>query len=247
MAREREFSKIDSKIDKLKNKIKGLEDLKVSDTVFDRFTLLTLYDIVNRGYFEVLYGAVKTGKESNVFLAKDSDGQRLAVKIHRMVTSDFHAMIKYIEGDRRFSKIKKSRRSTILTWVEKEFQNMRTAYDAGVNVPRPIYSKKNVVVMEFIGEGDFAAPTLKAAKAAGDELFSQVAEDMRILFKAGLVHGDLSEYNILLDGDKAVIIDLSQSVPLDHPLAEELLERDVRNVCRHFNKKFDKLYNSIIS
>jgi len=245
--REKEFSKIDAKIDKLKNKIKGLEDLKVSDTVFDKFTLLTLYDIVNRGYFEVLYGAVKTGKESNVFLAKDSSGQQLAVKIHRMVTSDFHAMIKYIEGDRRFSKIKKSRRSTILTWVEKEFQNLRTAFDAGVTVPRPIYSKKNVVVMDFIGTGDLAAPTLKQAKAGGDELFTQVADDMRTLFKAGLVHGDLSEYNILLQDDKAVIIDVSQSVPIDHPLAEELLKRDVTNVCRYFNKKFDKLYNNIIS
>ncbi len=246
MYREKEFSKIDQEIDKLKNKIKGLEDLKVSDTVFDRFTLLTLYDIVNRGYFEVLYGAVKTGKESNVFLAKDSSGQQVAVKIHRMVTSDFHAMIKYIEGDRRFSKIKKSRRSTILTWVEKEFQNLKTAYDAGVNVPRPIFSKKNVVVMEFIGTGDSAAPTLKEVKTASDDVFLQVAKDMKTLFQAGLVHGDLSEYNILLQDGEAVLIDLSQSVPIDHPLAEELLKRDVKNVCRHFDKKFDKLYNSII-
>lgn len=246
MFKEKEFSKIDSEIDKLKNKIKGLEDLKVSDTVFDRFTLLTLYDLSNRGYFDVLYGTIKTGKESNVFLAKDQDGERYAVKIHRMLTADFNAMIKYIEGDRRFSKIKKNRRSTILAWVQKEFRNLKTAYDAGVRVPVPIIAKKNVVIMDFIGEGDLASPTLKEAKINSDKVYKEVVLNMKRLNDAGLVHGDLSEYNILLNKDEAVIIDISQAVPVDHHLAEELLVRDAKNIARFFGKKFDKVYSSII-
>ncbi len=246
MFKEKEFSKIDSEIDKLKNKIKGLEDLKVSDTVFDRFTLLTLYDLSNRGYFDVLYGTIKTGKESNVFLAKDQDGERYAVKIHRMLTADFNAMIKYIEGDRRFSKLKKNRRSTILAWVQKEFRNLKTAYDAGVRVPVPIIAKKNVVIMDFIGEGDLASPTLKEAKINSDKVYKEVVLNMKRLNDAGLVHGDLSEYNILLNKDEAVIIDISQAVPVDHHLAEELLVRDAKNIARFFGKKFDKVYSSII-
>jgi RIO kinase 1 len=247
LPKEKEFSKIDLEIDRLKKKIKGLEDLKVSETVFDKFTLLTLYDIVNRGYFEVLYGAIKTGKESNVFLAKDSGGVSFAVKIHRMVTSDFNAMKRYIEGDRRFSKIKKTRRSIILNWVEKELVNLKTAYNAGVRVPYPVVSKNNVLVMEFIGDSIGPSPTLKTVKMNSNQVYEKVIKNIKKLYRANLVHGDLSEYNILIKNSEPFIIDLSQSVPLDHPLADELLQRDVKNISRFFNKKFDKVYDTIVS
>jgi RIO kinase 1 len=244
---EKRFSKLDQEIDRLKNRIKGFEDLKVSEDVFDRFTLLTLYDISNRGFIDVLYGAIKTGKESNVFLAKDIAGSSFAVKIHRMLTSDFGAMLKYIEGDRRFKKIKKTRRSIILTWVEKEFKNLRSAFDAGVRVPMPVISKNNVVVMEFIGTEANPAPTLKTTGIRTDKTYKMVVLEANKLYKAGLVHGDLSEYNILINRGKPFIIDLSQSVPMDHPLAVELLNRDAKNISRYFGKKFDKVYEAIIS
>ena len=144
------ISKLDQKIDSLKSRVKGLEDLKVSETVFDRFTLLTLYNLSNKGYIEVLYGTIKTGKESNVFLAKGREGQNYAIKIHRLVTSEFKTMIKYIEGDYRFKKVKKSRRNIILTWVQKEFKNLEHAFDAGVKVPMPVVTKNNVIIMEFV-------------------------------------------------------------------------------------------------
>jgi RIO kinase 1 len=242
----KEFSRIDRELDKLKNRIKGLEDLKVSEDVFDRFTLLTLYDISNKGYIDVLYGSIKTGKESNVFLAKDPQGHNYAIKIHRILTSDFGAMLKYIEGDRRFKKVKRTRRSIILTWVEKEFKNLITAYDAGVNVPRPIFSRNNVVVMEFIGDNTSAAPTLKDTKLKTNSIYKKVMTNLKKLYDAGLVHGDLSEYNILVKNKEPVIIDLSQAVPVDHPLGEELLKRDLKNISRYFGKKFDKVYSSIV-
>lgn len=246
MLGEDKLSKIDKEIDQLKSRIKGLEDLKVEETVFDRFTLLTLYELSNKGYIDVLHGAIKTGKESNVFLAHDSVGKPIAVKIHRMVTSDFRAMLKYIEGDRRFKKTKRNRRNIILTWVLKEYKNLRTAYEAGVHVPMPIYQKNNVLVMEYIGDDEGAALTLKKADYRGEKLFRDVFKDVKKLYKAGLVHGDLSEYNILVWNDSPVIIDLSQSVPLSHPLADELLKRDLHNLARFFGKKFDKLYNQIV-
>jgi RIO kinase 1 len=242
----KEFSKIDRELDQLKSRIKGLEDLKVSEDVFDRFTLLTLYYISNKGYFDVLYGAIKTGKESNVFLAKDAGENSYAIKIHRILTSDFNAMIKYIEGDRRFKKVKRTRRSIILTWVEKEFKNLKTAYDAGVRVPKPIFSRNNVVVMEFIGVDSMAAPTLKDTKVKSNSIYKKVMTNLKKLYDAGLVHGDLSEYNILLKNKEVIIIDLSQAVPIDHPLGEELFKRDVRNISRYFGKKFDKVYSSIV-
>jgi len=238
---------IDQRIDKLRTRIKGLEDLKVSEDVFDRFTLLTLYELSNKGYFDVLHGSIKTGKESNVFLSIDRGGTPAAVKIHLMLAANFQAMLKYVEGDHRFKKIKKSRRNIILTWVEKEFRNLTAAYDSGVKVPRPIVSKKNVLIMEFIGEGNTAAPTLKEAGIKTSAMFRKVVSNTKKLFQAGLVHGDLSEYNILVHGGEPWLIDLSQSVPVEHPLAEELLIRDAKNMSRFFGKKFDKVYQRIIS
>jgi RIO kinase 1 len=78
-------------------------------------------------------------------------------------------------------------------------------------------------------------------------VYEEVVLNTKRLFEARLVHGDLSEYNILLRKDEVVLIDLSQAVPVDHHLAEELLKRDAKNVARFFGKKFDKVYDSIIS
>jgi len=243
---ERGLSRIDLEIDHLKARLKGVEDLKVAEDVLDRFTLLTLYDLANKGYIDVLYGVLKTGKESSVFLAKDSSQATYAVKIHRILTSDFKAMVKYIDGDHRFRKVRRSRRSIILTWVEKEYKNLRTAYEAGVKVPMPVVSKNNVLVMEFIGEGVAPSPTLKELGARETRVYRKVVENVRRLYSAGLVHGDISEYNILLKGSEPYLIDLSQAVPMTHPLASQLLERDIRNLSRFFNKKFDKVYAAIV-
>jgi RIO kinase 1 len=244
---DKALSKLDQKIDQLKSRIKGLEDLKVSDDVFDRFTLLTLYDLSNRGYFDVLFGSIKTGKESNVFLAEDKAGTRYAVKIHRILTSDFNAMSKYVDGDYRFKNVKRTRRNLIITWVEKEFRNLGVAFRAGINVPMPIVWKNNVIIMEFIGDGPIASPTLKDVKLKTDEVFEKIINDVKLLYQADLVHGDLSEYNILMRGEQPIIIDLSQAVPLNHPMAQELLERDLRNISRFFGKKIDKVYNTIVN
>jgi RIO kinase 1 len=240
------LSKLDHELDNLRKRITGLEDLKVSEDVFDRSTLLTLYELANKGYIAVLYGAIKTGKESNVFLSEDVDGKRYAVKIHRILTSDFKTMIKYIVDDRRFKKIKKSKRSIIFTWVEKEFKNLKTAFDAGVIVPQPTVSKNNVLIMEFVGEGTLAAPMLKDTKLDTDRVYEEVIENVKKLYNADLVHGDLSEYNILMHRNQPVIIDLSQAVPRSHPLANELLERDIKNISRFFGKKFDKVWGTIV-
>ncbi len=99
--------------------------------------------------------------------------------------------------------------------------------------------------MEFIGSDDVAAPTLKEVKLTGEKIFQKVMGNFKKLYLAGIVHGDLSEYNILLKGREPYFIDLSQSVPLDHPLAGELLKRDARNIARYFGKNFDKVYGYI--
>jgi RIO kinase 1 len=147
-------------------------------------------------------------------------------------------MLKYIEGDHRFKGVKRDTRSLVYTWAQKEFRNLEQAVRAKVRVPNPIGARNNVLVMEFIGEKGVSAPSLK----------EQVPDDpsgtyqkllvylKRLYRKADLVHGDLSEYNIMMWKGKLVLFDMSQSVPTSHPLAKSLLERDLTNLNRFFSR-----------
>ena len=97
---------------------KGSEAYKIMAEVFDRSTLFTLYRLANRGLFDELCGAVSTGKEANVFFARDRQGNPRAVKIYRIATSDFRTMWRYLAGDPRFRRIRRSRRHIVYTWAK---------------------------------------------------------------------------------------------------------------------------------
>ena len=111
---EKKISRLDSKIDQMRKRIKGVEDYKIHDEVFDRITLLSLYELANKGVIDLLYGTIKTGKEANTFLGKRGD-EDLAVKIHRVGNRDYSMMMAYIDGDHRL----KAARLDIETWVPK--------------------------------------------------------------------------------------------------------------------------------
>jgi len=232
------IERLDAEIDEIRKKIKGVEDFKVASEVFDKSTLLTLYELANKGAIDLLYGVIKTGKESNVFLGKGKKGESLAVKIHRITTSDYKSMIRYIDGDYRFRGIKKSKRSIVYTWVKKEFKNLKVAGECGVAVPKPIAYKNNVLIMEFIGEDEISSPMMRSYWLKNpNKMLKKVVEYMKKLYCEGsLVHSDLSEYNILIKDEQPVFIDLSQAVVKEHPMAQEFLKRDVANIARFFRK-----------
>jgi RIO kinase 1 len=102
----------------------------------------------------------------------------------------------------------------------------------------PIVFFENVLVMEFIGKDGKAAPTLREAPAKDTKKAYETVVDFlaRMLFKAELVHADLSEYNILNDNERLVVIDCGQAVLTSHPEAEAFFERDLRNVATYFSK-----------
>lgn len=226
---------LEEKLEKIRKRVKGVEDTRVASEVFDTSTLLTLYDLANKGVIGVLNGVVKTGKEANVFYAEDKEGSPLAVKIHRVATGDYKAMLKYIEGDRRF-KLKKTKRSIVYTWVRKEFKNLQRARECGVRVPEPLAFKNNVLVMKFIGSQGRPAEMLRDFEMKDPErMFNLILGDVKKLYCQGnLVHADLSEYNVLVWRNKPVLIDLSQAVILEHPSSREFLKRDVANLIRFF-------------
>jgi len=235
------ISKADEDLRKMlsEKRIKDDADKRVGSEVFDKITLETLYKLANQGYLQILNGAISTGKEANVFKGIDDNGYFVAVKIYRVTTSDFKKMQDYIQGDPRFKVNTNNKRQVINTWVNKEFRNLKRAYEYGVRVPRPIVAKNNILIMEFIGdeEGN-PAPLLKNANISNPQnVVEKIIKFVKILYKdAKLVHGDLSGFNILIKDDQPVIIDISQGVVVDHPIAEELLNRDIVNLLKDFKK-----------
>lgn len=237
----KKVSKADDNLRKMlsEKRVKGDADRRVGSEVFDKITLETLYKLANQGYLHVLNGAISTGKEANVFKGFDEDNKFVAVKIYRVTTSDFKKMQDYIQGDPRFKVNTSNKRQVVNAWVNKEFRNLKRACEYGVRVPRPIVAKNNILVMEFIGneEGD-PAPLMKDAHISNPhKILERLVNYIKILYNdAKIVHGDLSSFNILIKDDEPVIIDISQGVLVDHPISEELLNRDINNLVKDFKK-----------
>ena len=235
------IAKADEKLQKLisKKRIKSVEDRRVGSEIFDKQTLVTLYKLANQGYMDILNGAISTGKEANVLKGVKDDGSFVAVKIYRIATSDFKKMQYYIQGDPRFNIKSNNKRQLINNWVNKEFRNLTRAYDVKVNVPKPIIALNNVLLLEFIGDSDgnpAQNPRNQKPENVDEFLDKLLIELKKFIHEAKLIHGDLSTFNILNKDEDPVIIDVSQSVVKDHPLANELLVRDIKNIFREFKK-----------
>ena len=218
---------------------KNNDDKKVGNEIFDKITLETLYKIANQGYIDVLNGAISTGKEANVLTGINKNDEFVAVKIYRIATSDFKKMNYYLDGDPRFNIKTKNKRKIIYSWVTKEFKNLTRLHEAGVNVPEAYTSLNNVLLIEFVGDenGNPAQPVKNQHPENPDEFFSQLINEVKkFVNDAKLVHGDLSNYNILNKNETPVIIDVSQSVVLDNPISKELLERDVNTLVNEYKR-----------
>ncbi len=238
MDEDKKMRGLDKRIDDYRSKIKDSNDLKLESGVFDVPTLKTLYTMASKNIIKAFGGVVSTGKEADVFHAIGENERELAVKIYRISTSDFRSMENYLIGDPRFSNIGSSKKDIVFAWTKKEHRNLERAREAGVKAPEPYTSERNILVMEFIGKDGVSAPRLKDIKPAEPQrTYDTIAQYMRLLYQtAKLVHGDLSEYNILLYEDEPVIIDMGQAVMLEHPMSREFLARDIKNVVRYFKK-----------
>ena len=220
-------------------KEKRSEEYEVLEEVFDRSTLMVIYDFLKKGTIDEIHGVVKAGKESRIYWGKDGEGRELAIKIYLVVSAEFRkGMLKYIEGDPRFKGVKRDTRSLVFAWALKEFKNLELAHYAKVRVPKPIAVKNNVLIMDFIGKNGQTAPSLKESPPEKpDRTYQELLKYLEKLYrKAELVHGDLSEYNIMVWKEKAVLFDMAQAVPIVHPMAEFLLRRDFTNLNNYFRR-----------
>ena len=220
-----------------RKRIKNTEQFKVEASVFDDATLGALYKLVQDGHVDAFGGPISTGKEANVYTALAPDGE-VAVKVYRINASDFQHMREYLDGDPRFEGIGSDKKKVVVAWTKKEFANLERARAAGVRVPRPIAMERNVLVMEYLGGETQRAKRLSEVDVENPETaFEVVREYMRRLYAAGLIHGDLSEYNLVVHEGELCLLDLGQAVTVHHPNSREFLERDCHNVAAFFGRQ----------
>lgn len=203
------------------------EEWKIEHGVFDSFTNRVLEKLRGQEHFDDLAGTLALGKEANVFRAVAQEPT--VVKIYRLENRDFNQMLTYLVQDPRYMHIKRRKREIVFAWAQREYRNLLLAREA-IPVPKPIAHHKNVLVMEQIGE-KYPAEQLKDLPPKNPKkFFAQIITYMNALWDINLVHGDLSNFNILNHKEHPIFIDFSQCSRIDAPNAKELWDRDVKNI-----------------
>jgi RIO kinase 1 len=201
-------------------------------------------------------GIVKTGKEADVFLlerAMPGTDRSCLLAAKRYRSNDhrlFHRDAGYLEG-RRMRRSREMRamsnrsafgRNLIAErWAVAEFAALATLWQLGAPVPYPVQRDGTELLLEFVGADGAAAPRLAQLRPEPDELLGlwrQLVDALGLIASAGLAHGDLSAFNLMVHDGRLVVIDLPQVVDLvANPRGPEFLERDVRNVAGWFTAR----------
>jgi RIO kinase 1 len=213
--------------------------------------------VTSQGAIDTELGILKTGKEADVFLVERADPLQpdqsvvMAAKRYRAPErSTFHRSATYTEGrsmkrsrDERAIKRKSTfgRQVAAGEWAIAEWAALVRCWGLGLPVPYPVQIDGTELLMEWITVDGETAPRLAQTRPDPDLLqsyFDQLRDALATLVQAGLVHGDLSPYNILAAGDRLVIIDLPQVVDLvGNAAGFDFLLRDCTNVCGWFARR----------
>lgn len=212
------------------------DEFKTFKDVFDLYAERNLSSLITQGYFEGIKSPLSLGKEANIFTAERKDKSLVILKIYRVNTCDFSKMYNYLKFDSRFKSVKRQSRQIIFSWAQREYRNLMKAREIGINSPAPYVCKDNILVMEFIGD-DKPAPQVKDLPPKDPEdFFKKTINQVKLLYKNGLVHADLSKFNILNHKEMPYLIDFSQSTTTENPRSKEFLNRDLDNLINFFKK-----------
>ncbi len=223
--------------------------------------------LLGESYDEHSLGRLKSGKEAEVFLIERRYAGGSAVLLahkryrpRRPAKNElrelgfahgtiYHNSSTYYAGwnlgsrDRRAVQTHTDHGSKVVErmWPIQEMAMLERAWQSGASVPYPLERTEDGVVMEFIGDVECAAPRLAEARLSPPELASareQLLSNLRSLTSAGVVHGDLSVYNLLWWRGRLVVIDLPQAVEfITNTDAPDLLHRDLANVAAWFARR----------
>ncbi|GAA6031411.1 hypothetical protein JCM8097_005648 [Rhodosporidiobolus ruineniae] len=229
--------------------VKDKSDRATNEQVLDPRTRLILFKMLGRGLIERIDGCVSTGKEANVYHAISPEGKHLALKIYKTSILVFKDRDRYVTGEFRFKNgyAKSNPRKMVRLWAEKELRNLKRMRQAGMRVPEAVEVRENVLVMDFVSQGDGgedewqASPRLKDAQIPPEQhhaLYVEILVILRVIFhRCRLVHADFSEYNILYHEGHLWVIDVSQSIEHEHPSAFDFLRADIKNADDFFARR----------
>ena len=233
---DRKLALLEERVQILRRREKDADQRKTYDQVFDQTTLLAVYKLISDGVISTVDYPVSTGKEGNVFHATTPTGGA-ALKIYRVNTATFRSLSEYLQGDPRFKRIGRTFREMVSVWAQKEFKNLQRMREASVRVPEPRFVHQNCLLMEYVGDDTMPARVIREVVLEDvNAVYADVVASMAAMRKAGLVHGDLSEYNLLWWGDHPWVIDCAQAVPFAHPRSDDWFRRDVANIARYFSR-----------
>lgn len=196
------------------------------------YDCLAINAFVKGEVLEAFGKSLGVGKEADVYDALNQKRVRIAVKFHRLGRISFRQTVR-----------KRSYTTEHTSWLfqsrlaaEKEFQALKLVFPHGVAVPEPISQNRHVLVMGMI-EGAELAEYKEIPEPK--KVLKEILRNMRKAYlKASVIHADLSEYNVILKPDMHIlIIDWPQYVTKEHPNAQQLLTRDVKNILRFFRRK----------
>ncbi|VDN04180.1 unnamed protein product [Thelazia callipaeda] len=231
-----------SKADRKKNiRVKDKDEKATNEISLDKITRLVIYKFINAGLFDKVGNIIATGKESVVLHAMThADGikvleeKHFALKVYKMTLSEFKNRLEYVLDDYRF----KNPRRVLRIWAEREYTNLKRMIRAGVKCPEPIRLRRHIMIMTFIGSNGVAARKLKDIEWRDQKTIYQafLQAVIKMFTDCNLVHGDLSEFNMLYYENHVYIIDVSQAMDTSHPRALFFLLRDINNVLEYFQK-----------
>ncbi|MAA65342.1 MAG: serine protein kinase RIO [Alteromonadaceae bacterium] len=217
-----------------------------------------LQPLVDDGMVDAVLYQLMSGKEAQVYVVRCGDTIRCAKVFKEAQKRSFKQAVEYQEG----RKVRNSRRARAMSkktrygqkeqenaWLNAEVDALYRLASAGVRVPEPQGFVDGVLLMELVADAEGkAAPRLDDVTLTPEvarEYHAKVIADVVRMLDAGLIHGDLSEFNVLVDAEGPVIIDLPQAVNASgNNNAERMLERDVDNMRRYFGRFAPELLNT---
>jgi RIO kinase 1 len=225
--------------------------------------LQSLRDFYNMHHISDVLARVRGGKEASVYRCQGHPSTGLdwlAAKVYRprmfrnlrndklyregraILSQDGQALNQTVHTDRLQRALGKknayAQQVAHTSWLMHEYTTLQTLYQAGAAVPKPIAAGENAILMGYVGDESMAAPTLNTVSLEAEEahtLFGEVMRNVEVMLRHGLIHGDLSAYNILYWEGQITLIDFPQVVQAQgNTQAHFVLQRDIERICEYF-------------
>ena len=201
-------------------------------------------ELIDRGIITDLVAEVNSGKEATIYTAHINEAPLVVIMFRQQNTSHNKQKRRKVGNPQ----------TRAASFALKEYTFMSRAYRAGMNVPTPALKLNNILIMQFIGHDWTPAPQLRNAYLESpEEILDEIIEQMKIMFqKAKLIHGDFSEYNILVHSNKPVIIDFPQAIDMSllGSISEQnihknlqVLKKDILTIRDYFEKTYNLTFD----